>query len=427
MIELELVGKAFKELNLNSIKDKIKETTLTIKNKNGKGNDFLGWMNYASTLDPKVIRDIKRTANKLRKEVEVLVVVGIGGSYLGARAAIEAINGLYSKDKIEIIYLGQTLSSTYTKQVLDYLKDKKFAINVISKSGTTTEPAVAFRLVKNLLIKKEGKLRAKELIVATTDKSRGALKQEADNEGYHSYIIPDDVGGRYSVMTPVGLFPMAMAGIDIEAFLDGFKKGEELYSVDNLESNIAYKYGAYRYLLHTQKKYPVEMYISYEPHLSMINEWLKQLFDESEGKEGKALLCASSTFTTDLHSMGQFIQEGSPLLFETIIKPHNPAIDLTLVDDQKDLDGLNYLSGKSINYINEQAYLGTLKAHTEGQVSAMLLHFDKVDAYNLGNLFYFFMRACAFSAYLLEVNPFDQPGVEVYKKNMFQLLGKPNK
>ncbi len=426
MVKFTTVGKAYEKISLVSIKDKITSVMDTIENKSGAGNDFLGWLDYTSKLDKAVVKDLVETAKYLRSEVDVLVVIGIGGSYLGARAAIDAINGLYSKDKMEIIYLGNTLSSNYTYQVLDYLKDKKFAINVISKSGTTTEPAIAFRLCKELLIEKVGKEKANKLIIATTDKARGALKTEADAENYHSFIIPDDVGGRYSVITPVGLLPMAVAGIDIEEFIDGIIEGEKEYSVKDIEKNPAYRYGATRYLLN-QLGYPSEMFISYEPQMAMINEWLKQLFGESEGKEGKALLPTSCTFTTDLHSMGQFIQQGSPVIFETIIKPQTVKYDLTIKEEKTDLDGLNYLAGKKLSYVNDQAYLGTLKAHTEGQVSANILEIEALDAKNLGNLFYFFMRSCAMSAYLLDINPFDQPGVEIYKKNMFTLLGKPSK
>lgn len=429
MVNYKQVGEAFNKIDESKVKKLSEKVLNTIKNKDGLGNDFLGWLDYASNLknERTTLEDIKKTAKRIRAEVDVLVVIGIGGSYLGARAAIEAINGLYSQDKFEVLYLGNTLSSTYTAQVLNYLKDKKFAINVISKSGTTTEPAIAFRLCKDLLIKQVGKQKANELIIATTDKQRGALKTEADAENYHTYVIPDDVGGRYSVLTPVGLFPMACTNIDIEEFIEGFVEGEKEYSCLDLEMNPAYKYGLTRFLLHTQMKYTSEMFISYEPHMNMINEWLKQLFGESEGKQGKALFPTSCVFTTDLHSMGQFIQEGSHVLFETIIKPKNVKLDLTILKEKEDLDGLNYLAGKNLSYVNDQAYLGTLKAHTEGGVPANILEIEDLSSKSIGNLFYFFMRACAFSAYMLEINPFDQPGVEIYKKNMFKLLGKPEK
>lgn len=409
----------------------VKKVLETIKNRDGLGNDFLGWLDYTSKLDKKVIKDIKETSDKLKQEVDVLLVIGIGGSYLGARAAIEAINGLYpiegKEKRLEIIYLGNTLSSNYTYQVLKYLENKKFAINVISKSGTTTEPAIAFRLAKELLIKQVGLEKANKLIIATTDKARGALKSEANNQNYHTYIIPDDVGGRYSVITPVGLFPMACAGLDIEKFVEGVIEAEKEYSVLDLDKNPAYKYALARYTMFTKRKYASEMFVSYEPQMNMINEWLKQLFGESEGKQGKALLPTSCVFTTDLHSMGQFIQEGSNVLFETIIKVNKPNYDITIKKDKLDLDGLNYLADKTLSYVNTQAYLGTLKAHTEGQIDANILEIEELNEKTLGNLFYFFMRSCAFSAYMLEINPFDQPGVEIYKKNMFELLGKPKK
>lgn len=427
MINYKNEGKQFEKLNYKKVNKLTQKVLQTIKNRDGAGNDFLGWLDYASSLDKETIKDIKETAKRIRREVDTLVVIGIGGSYLGARAAIEAINGLYDNDNFKVIYLGNTLSSNYTYQVLKYLENRKFAINVVSKSGTTTEPAIAFRLCKELLIKQVGKEKANELIIATTDKERGALKTEANSENYHTYIIPDDVGGRYSVITPVGLFPIACANIDIEEFIEGVKEGEKEYSNPNLEENPAYRYALNRFLLHSQLHYPCEMFVSYEPQMTMINEWLKQLFGESEGKEGRALYPTSCVFTTDLHSMGQFIQEGSKVLFETIIKPSNVNYDIEITHDENNLDGLNYLESKKLSYVNEQAYLGTLKAHTEGDVPCNILEIKDLTARSIGNLFYFFMRACAFSAYMLQVNPFNQPGVEIYKKNMFKLLGKPEK
>ncbi len=426
MVKLEGYGKKIKGLDFNEIDQRNAEICSTIEKKTGLGNDFLGWLDYASRLPVKEVERIKACALRIRKNYKALAVVGIGGSYLGARAAIEALNGLFPKDKFKIVFLGDTLSSTYTVQALKFLKNKRFAINVISKSGTTTEPSVAFRLLKGMLEKKFGHAYLKDAIVATTDKARGALKKEADAEGYEEFVIPDDVGGRYSVITPVGLLPIACAGIDIDKLLQGVKDGEKEYSIQDYHLNPAYKYGATRYLLY-KAGYPVEMFISYEPQFAMIGEWLKQLFGESEGKEGKALFPASATFTTDLHSMGQFIQEGSKVLFETIIRADHPQKDIKVEADKDNLDGLNYLAGKKLSYINDRAYQGTLKAHVEtGSVPANVVRIKKMDAYNLGNLFYFFMRACAYSAYLLSINPFNQPGVEIYKKNMFTLLGKPS-
>lgn len=425
MVKLNYSGKRLNELDYSKVLEKSEEIAKMIDERTGLGNDFLGWLDYASTLDPKEVERINKTAERIRKNYDCLVVAGIGGSYLGARAAIEAINGLFPNDDFEIIFLGQTLSSTYISQVLRHLKGKRFAINVISKSGTTTETSVAFRMLKNLLKEQFGEEYLKDAIIATTDKARGALKKESDEVGYEEFVIPDDVGGRYSVVTPVGLIPMACANINIIDFLRGFKDGEKEYSSHDLKKNPAYQYGATRYLLHKQLGYPVEVFVTYEPQFAMIAEWLKQLFAESEGKDEKAIFPASVVFTTDLHSVGQFIQQGSPMLFETIIKTEKPIENCVVPSDEKNLDGLNYLADKELSFINDKAYEGTLDAHTvKGHCEANIVTIEKMDAYNLGNLFYFFMRACAFSAYLLGVNPFNQPGVEVYKKNMFHLLGK---
>ncbi len=427
MVNLKQVGSTISSLDFTEIDKRNDEICSTIDSRSGQGNDFLGWLDYASKLDEKEVDRIVSCAKRLRANYDCLVVVGIGGSYLGARAAIEALNGLYNEDPFKIYFAGNTLSSNYTYQLLQVLKGKRFAINVISKSGTTTEPSIAFRLLKQMLEEKFGHEYLKDAIVATTDRARGALKQEADHEGYEQFVIPDDVGGRYSVITPVGLLPIACANIDIKEFLKGVKDGEKEYSIPSYKDNVAYKYGATRYLMY-KAKFPVEMFVSYEPHFTMINEWLKQLFAESEGKSKKGLLPDSVSFTTDLHSVGQFIQDGSPILFETIIKVDNPNFDIEIQSDKENLDGLNYLAGKKLSFVNQKAYEGTLKAHTEdGSTSANILSIEKMDAYNLGNLFYFFMRATAYSAYLLDINPFNQPGVEIYKKNMFTLLGKPVK
>lgn len=425
MVQYSRHGNVFESLDYSEIDKRGVEVAHTIQEKTGAGNDFLGWLDYASKLPEEEIDRIIATAKHIRENYDALVVIGIGGSYLGARAVIEAINGFFPDDKFEIIYLGNTLSSNYTYQVLKHLKDKRIAVNVISKSGTTTEPAVAFRMVKERLIERFGKEYLKDAIYATTDKAKGALRTEAEKEGYTSFVIPDDIGGRFSVITPVGLLPIACANIDIREFIKGVRAGEKEYSASDYHNNPAYLYGATRYLLYSQKKFSTEMFISYELQDKMIEEWLKQLFDESEGKDGKALLCASGVFTTDLHSMGQFIQQGSHILFETIIKEKHPIADHIVPFDESNLDNLNYLAGKRLSYINDQAFKATLKAHTEGSSPANVLEIEKMDAYNLGNLFYFFFRATAFSAYLLGVNPFNQPGVEIYKKNMFKLLGKP--
>lgn len=425
MVDVKTVGDVFSKLDFLKVKDKMHTVAKKIEDRSGSGNDYLGWLDYASKLKSEDINDIKETAKRIREEFDCLVVCGIGGSYLGARAVIEAINGLYSDDDFEIIYFGNTLSSTYSKQILKHLKNKKFAINVISKSGTTTETALAFRLLKDLIVSTRGEEALKDSIFATTDKSSGALKKEADQIGYKCFEIPSNIGGRYSVITPVGLLPIACADIDIEEFLKGVIDGQRDYSSSDIAKNSAYLYGLLRYCLYAQVGKTSEMFISYEPQYAMIGEWLKQLFDESEGKEGKALLCGKSIFTTDLHSMGQFIQEGSHILFETIIHPLHFSDDVAIKGDDKNLDNLNYLTGKKLSEVNEIAYQATLKAHSEHDTPAIVLSFDKMDAYNLGNLVYFFFRACAFSAYLLDVNPFNQPGVEIYKKNMFKMLGKP--
>ncbi|MFA6829172.1 MAG: glucose-6-phosphate isomerase [Bacilli bacterium] len=427
MVKFYSVGKQFDILDWSVIDKKAGEVASLIEHKNGAGADFLGWLDYATALPEDTIEKIENDAKYIRENFEALVVIGIGGSYLGARAVIDAINGLYPDDKFEIYYLGNSLSACYTHQVLKRLENKKFAINVISKSGTTTEPSVAFRLAKELLVRNYGREYLAKAIYATTDKCRGALIQEAKAEGYSTYVIPNDVGGRFSVITPVGLLPIACANINIREFLKGVRDGEKDYSDNDYHKNPAYLYGATRYLLNLEERFTSEMFVSYEPHFKMIEEWLKQLFDESEGKENQALLCSSGIFTTDLHSMGQFIQQGTPCLFETIIRTKHARHDVVVPYDEENLDNLNYLSGNSLSFINDKAYEATLDAHTSGHTPANIIEIDMMTPYNLGNLFYFFFRACAFSAYLLGVNPFNQPGVEVYKANMFKLLGKPEK
>ena len=394
-----------------------------IMEKTGAGNDFLGWVDWPVNYDKEELARIKEDAKYVRDNFDILVVCGIGGSYLGARSALEALNGLKSPDKLEIIFMGQTFSPNYVSQVMNYLKGKNFAINVISKSGTTTETSISFRLLKELLEKQVGKEKARKAIFATTDKEKGALKTLANKEGYKTYVLPSDIGGRYSVFTAVGTFPLACAGIDVEALINGAKQARDDIQSQPLSINKCYQYAVMRDYMYRHNK-PVEMYVTYEPQMSQISEWLKQLFGESEGKEHKGLFPSSATFSTDLHSLGQFIQDGTPLLFETIINVMNPNDDVAIPHDDEDLDGLNYLEGKNLAFVNQKAFEGTLQAHEDGGVPCNVICVDKLDAYNLGYLFYFFMRACAMSAYLLEINPFNQPGVEVYKKNMFHLLGK---
>ena len=412
------------KIDWKNYEQKVASIDEMIDKRNGPGNDFLGWYKYPETYDKEELERIIKSAKYVRENFDVLVVCGIGGSYLGARAGIEALNGLHSTKKPEIIFLGQTFSSDYIYETLEYIKDKKFAINVISKSGTTTETAISFRLLKEMLEKKIGKEAARKAIFATTDKEKGALKELSTKEGYETFVLPGDVGGRFSVFTAVGLFPMAVAGIDVKALLEGANDAMKEFSNKKLLENKAYTYAVVRdhFFRHNKQ---VEMYVTYEPRLVQLGEWCKQLFGESEGKEHKGLLPDSATFSTDLHSLGQFIQDGSPVLFETIIYVKKPNHEVIIPEDKDNLDGLNYLKDKSLAFVNEKAFMGTLEAHeVTGKVPNMIIEVDKLDAKALGYLFYFFMKTCAMSAYLLDVNPFNQPGVEVYKKNMFHLLGK---
>ena len=412
------------EQEIKQYTDKVKELHKVIHEKTGAGNDFLGWVDWPKEYDYEEVNSIIEASKKINEECDTLVVCGIGGSYLGAASAIEMLNGLFSESKVKIIFMGNTFSSTYTAQVLKYLEDKEFAINVISKSGTTTETSIAFRLVKELAIKKYGKAKANSRIYATTDKARGALKNESNIEGYKTFVIPDDIGGRYSVLTAVGLLPIAVSGQDIREILAGAAQARLDFENDNLESNAAYQYAVARYVLN-KKGYPVEMFVTYEPHFQKLGEWWKQLFGESEGKEGKGLLPDSVTYSTDLHSLGQFVQEGTKVLFETVFTVSKPQIDLEIPSDEANLDGLNYLAGKKMSFVNEKACEGTLAAHEiDGKVPNVLITMDSMNAFNYGYLVYFFEMSCAMSAYLLGINPFNQPGVEVYKKNMFKLLGK---
>lgn len=412
------------QINWQSYRNDVKAINTMINDASGPGGDFLGWRDYPKTYDKKEFAKIKRWANYVRTNFEVLVVAGIGGSYLGARAAIEAINGLRNNDSIEIIFMGQTLSPNYIYQTLEYLKNKKFAVNVISKSGTTTETSISFRLLKQMLEEKLGKEEASKAIFATTDAKNGLLRELANKEKYVTFNLPANIGGRFSVLTAVGLFPLACAGIDISKLMEGAYDAMKEYDNGDIMTNQCYQYAVIRdHFYRTGKK--VEMFVTYEPQFRELGEWLKQLFGESEGKEELGLLPDSAVFSTDLHSLGQFIQEGSKILFETIIYPRIPNNDVEIPKDDEDLDGLNYIAGKKLSFVNEKAFLGTLEAHTaDGKVPNIIIEMDEMNAYNLGHLFYFFMRACAMSAYLLHINPFNQPGVEIYKKNMFHLLGK---
>jgi glucose-6-phosphate isomerase len=424
LINLDLKYARVNTNEFNKYQSKISEIHTKMHNKTALGSDYLGWLDLPNTYNEREVHSIVTLANELRAKYDTLVVIGIGGSYLGARAVIEAINGVNNLDTMKIVYLGNTFSSTYTYQVLEQLKKANFVVNVISKSGTTTEPAMAFRLVKALLVEKYGADEAGRRIIATTDKDRGVLKNMASKEGYQTFVIPDDVGGRYSVLTPVGLLPIAMANINVNQLLLGAKKAYQDLLEPSLSKNMAYQYALTRYLKYNQG-YKVELVVSYEPQLVMLSEWFKQLFGESEGKGGKGLFPASVNFSTDLHSLGQFVQDGSKILFETIIKVNTPSLDIKLQAQATDYDELNYLAGKTLNQVNLKALEGTLQAHyNEGKVDNVVLELNSLDAYSLGYLLYFLMKTCAMSAYLLEVNPFDQPGVEIYKKNMFKLLGK---
>ena len=402
-----------------------------IHNKTGEGNDFLGWVELPKNYDKEEFDRIKIAANKIKNDSDVLLVIGIGGSYLGARAAIEMLghsfrNNLKKEDRgyPEVYFVGQNISSTYMLDLLDIIKDKDVSINVISKSGTTTEPAIAFRVSKDFLEKKYGKEEASKRIYATTDAKRGALKQLADEEGYETFIIPDDVGGRFSVLTPVGLLPIAACGIDIDAIMTGAKEAMEDFSNPILSENYSYQYAVVRNVLHRKGK-DIELMVNYEPSLHYVSEWWKQLYGESEGKDNKGIYPASVDFSTDLHSMGKYIQEGKRILFETVINVENAKREIIINEEKVDLDGLNYLAGKTVDFVNKKAFQGTLLAHTDGLVPNLLINLPKIDEYNFGYMVYFFEKACALSGYILGVNPFNQPGVEAYKKNMFALLGKP--
>lgn len=399
--------------------------------KKAPGADFTGWIDLPINYDKEEFDRIKKAAAKIQKESEVLVVIGIGGSYLGARAAIDFVKGsMYNslpadkRSTPEILYAGNCISPDYTKQIIDIIGDRDFSVNVISKSGTTTEPAIAFRLFKEMLVKKYGAEKAADRIYATTDKERGALKTQADSEHYETFVVPDDIGGRYSVLTAVGLLPIAVAGIDIDALMSGAADARKRALEDNYESNDILQYVAARNILLNKGK-EIEVLVNYEPSLHYVSEWWKQLFGESEGKDQKGLFPASLDFTTDLHSMGQYLQDGRRIMFETVMSIGASMDDITISKEDDDLDGLNYLAGKGMHYVNQNAMEATIEAHADGGVPSLVIDIPCRNEYCLGQLFYFFEFACGVSGYLLGVNPFDQPGVESYKKNMFRLLGKP--
>lgn len=398
----------------------------TLVNGTGAGNDFLGWLNLPVDYDRDEFARIKQAAKKIQQTCDVLIVIGIGGSYLGARAAIEFVHGqFYNQTRPEgipeVYFAGNNISSSYLNDIIKMIGDRDFCINIISKSGTTTEPAIAFRELKKLCESKYGKEGARERIFATTDKERGALKKLADDEGYETFIVPDNIGGRFSVLTPVGLLPMAAAGLDIDAVMAGAAASRENYSQGSLHD--CARYAALRNLLLFKGK-SMEIMVNYEPSLVMLGEWLKQLFDESEGKDHKGLFVTSANFSTDLHSIGQFIQDGSRIMFETVLWVKEPRSEITIEHTEEDIDGLNYLAGQTVQHVNQKAYEGTLIAHMDGGTPNIILEIDRTDAWHFGYLVYFFEKACGISGYLLGVNPFNQPGVEDYKKNMFALLGR---
>ncbi|UOQ85343.1 glucose-6-phosphate isomerase [Gracilibacillus salinarum] len=421
----------FGEHELEYLKEPVKLAHEMVHNKTGAGNDFLGWVNLPTDYDKEEFARIKKSADKIKSDSDVLLVVGIGGSYLGARAAIEMLNHSFynelakdQRDTPQVFFVGNSISAPYINDLFDVLKDKDVSVNVISKSGTTTEPAIAFRIFRKFLEEKYGVEEARKRIYATTDKAKGALKTLATEEGYESFVIPDDVGGRYSVLTAVGLLPIAVSGVDIDSMMEGAQKAQQELSEADLAKNPAYQYAAVRNILYN-KGNTIEMLINYEPSLQYFSEWWKQLFGESEGKDFKGIYPSSANFSTDLHSLGQYVQEGRRDIFETVLHVEEPKSNITIEKEEQDLDGLNYLAGETLDFVNEKAFQGTLLAHTDGQVPNLLVHLPKLDAYTFGYVVYFFEKACAISGYLLGVNPFDQPGVEAYKKNMFALLGKP--
>ncbi len=410
--------------NINEYQEVVSKIHHWIHEKNYKGSDYLGWVDWPLNYNKSEFLRLKQVAEEVRKEAEVLLVCGIGGSYLGARAAIEFVKGLYSNDSLEIYYVGNTFSSTAIIQILKRIKNKSVYCNVISKSGTTTETALAFRLIRNHLEDKYGKAEAAKRIIATTDKAKGTLNALAQKEGYTMFTIPDDIGGRFSVFTSVGLFPIACAGIDVDLLMEGSLQAFYDLNFEDINTNAAYQYAVARKLLEKQGK-DVEIFVSYESHFSMLAEWWKQLFGESEGKTGKGIFPASVVFSTDLHSMGQFIQEGKKIFFETVLRLKTPLLNGVVPYFEDDSDQLNYLSGKDLHWVNQQALKGTMEAHViEGDVPNIVLDIDKHDAFTFGYLIYFFFKACAMTVYMMDVNPFNQPGVEVYKRNMFKLLGK---
>ena len=430
-IKLDLEKSGISRKTIMEYKEEVENIHKDLHNRSSDEKDFVGWLELPTNYDKKEFERIKKAAQKIKKESDILLVIGIGGSYLGARAVIEALtstfyNMLPEKERKypQILYAGNNLSPNYINELIEYIGDKDFSVNVISKSGTTTEPAIAFRIFREILENKYGIEEARSRIYATTDKEKGALKTLADKEGYEEFVVPDNIGGRYSVLTAVGLLPIATAGIDIDKLMEGARIAQNRYNDPNLKYNECYQYAVARNILYKLYK-NTEILVNYEPKMHYFTEWWKQLFGESEGKEEKGIFPAGVDFTTDLHSMGQYIQEGRRNLFETVININKPKSDITVQTDEDNLDGLNYLSGKTLDYINKKAMEGTIEAHVSGDVPNIKITMDKLDEINMGELIYFFEKACSVSGMILGINPFDQPGVEKYKKNMFNLLEKP--
>lgn len=419
------------EHEISYMAEMVKSAHNTLHNKTGAGSDFLGWVDLPVDYDKEEFARIQKAADKIKKDSDALIVIGIGGSYLGARAAIEMLNhsfyNVLTKERRKsplILYVGNNISSTYMADLLEAIEGMDISVNVISKSGTTTEPALAFRIFKDYMEKKYGKEEAKGRIFATTDKAKGALKSLSDAEGYETFVIPDDVGGRYSVLTAVGLLPIAVSGVNIDEMMQGAADAREAYASEDLANNDCYKYAAARNVLYNKGKV-TEILVNYEPALHYFGEWWKQLYGESEGKDNKGLFPAAVDFSTDLHSMGQYIQEGRRNIFETVLNIEKPRKEVMVESSAENIDGLNFLAGKTMDFVNKKAFQGTLLAHNDGGVPNIVVNIPEISAYYFGYMVYFFEKACGISAYLLGINPFDQPGVEAYKKNMFALLGKP--
>lgn len=430
-IKLDLKNTGITQKSIMEYKEQVENIHKELHKRASDEKDFVGWLELPTDYDKEEFKRIKKAAKKIKKESDILVVIGIGGSYLGARAIIESLTSTFNNMLTEkqrkypqILYVGNNLSPNYINELIEYIGNKDFSVNVISKSGTTTEPAIAFRIFREILENKYGIDEARNRIYVTTDKERGALKTLADDEGYEKFVIPDNVGGRYSVLTAVGLLPIATAGIDIDKLMQGAQNAQQRYDDPNLKYNECYQYAVARNILYKLYK-NIEILVNYEPKMHYFTEWWKQLYGESEGKEQKGIFPAGVDFTTDLHSMGQYIQEGRRNLFETVISIEQPLSDITINKDEDNLDGLNYLAGKGLDYVNKKAMEGTIKAHVSGDVPNILISIEKLDEENIGELIYFFEKACSISGMILGVNPFNQPGVEEYKKNMFKLLKKP--